>query len=107
LPNSWEVTSDSIAAYIAEKLEAANLLLIKDVDGIFTDDPKKNTHSELFEQLTIKALIDMENKNCTDSYLPKILKTLKINCHIINGSYPDRLETTLNKQKTIGTTIST
>ncbi|MDR2699484.1 MAG: hypothetical protein LBC12_01480 [Nitrososphaerota archaeon] len=108
LPNSWEVTSDSIAAYITKKLETTKLLLIKDVDGIFTDNPKENKHSKLFEQLTIKKLSEMKNKTCTDTYLPKILETFhKINCHIINGHYPNRIEATLNKQKTTSTTIST
>jgi aspartokinase-like uncharacterized kinase len=107
LPNSWEVTSDSIAAYIAEKLDATKVVLIKDVDGIFTEDPKKNIHAKLLEQITTKELTEMKKENCTDAYLPKILETFKINCHIINGFYPDRIETSLNKQKPIGTTIST
>ena len=106
LPNSWEVTSDSIATYIAKKFEAKKLLLIKDVDGIFTDDPKKNTHTELFEHITTKELVKMKNKTCVDTYLPELLNALKIDCHIVNGFYPARVEAALNKQKTIGTKIS-
>lgn len=106
LPNSWEVTSDSIAAYIAEQLEAEKILLIKDVDGIFTDNPKKNTHAKLLEHITIEELLEMKNKTCIDPYLPKLLRTLKINCHIINGLHPDRVEAAVNKQKTMGTVIS-
>ncbi|MDR2719388.1 MAG: hypothetical protein LBC03_01100 [Nitrososphaerota archaeon] len=106
LPNSWEVTSDSIATYIAKKIEAETLLLIKNVDGIFTDDPKKNTHAKLFEYITTKELAKMKNKTCVDTYLPEFLNTLKIDCHIVNGFYPNRVETTLNKQKTISTKIS-
>jgi aspartokinase-like uncharacterized kinase len=105
LPKTWETTSDSIAAYIAKKLEAEKLLLIKNVDGIFTDDPKKNVHAKLLEHLTIKELFEMKNKNCIDAYLPKLLKALKINCYIVNGFYPERIEATLNKQKTTSTTI--
>jgi len=106
LPKSWEVTSDSIAAYIAKRLEATKLLLIKDVDGVFTDDPKKNMQAKLFEHLTSEKLVEMQNKTCVDTYFPKLFKQLKINCHIINGFYPDRVEAVLNKQKTLNTTIS-
>jgi aspartokinase-like uncharacterized kinase len=106
LPKSWEVTSDSIAVYIAEKLGTKNVLLLKDVEGIFTEDPRINPQAKLFEHLTIKELAEMENKTCTDAYLPKLLDTLKMDCHIINGLYPNRVETALNKQKTIGTIIS-
>ena len=51
LENSWQVTSDSIAAYLCGKLGLKELILITDVDGIFTSDPKKdpnvgaNSHS--------------------------------------------------------------
>lgn len=33
LPHSWDITSDSIAAYIAGALEASELILLKPVDG--------------------------------------------------------------------------
>jgi 5-(aminomethyl)-3-furanmethanol phosphate kinase len=33
LPHSWDITSDSIAAYIAGVLEASELILLKPVDG--------------------------------------------------------------------------
>jgi aspartokinase-like uncharacterized kinase len=38
LPHSWEVTSDSIAAFIAGALDAARLVLIKPMDGGETVD---------------------------------------------------------------------
>jgi aspartokinase-like uncharacterized kinase len=106
LPTSWEITSDSIAAYIAEKLEAEKLLLLKDVDGIFTDNPKKNVQATLLEHLTVNELSKMKNETCVDNYLSTLLKTFKINCHIVNGFYPERIEAILNKQKTTNTLIS-
>ncbi len=41
LENSWNVTSDSIAAYLAKGIKCTNLILITDVDGLFTKDPRK------------------------------------------------------------------
>ena len=52
LPNSWDVTSDSIAAYIAGKIWAERLLLVKDVDGVYTEDPKGNPKAKLLPHLT-------------------------------------------------------
>jgi aspartokinase-like uncharacterized kinase len=106
LPKSWEVTSDTIAVYIAKKFEAKNLILVKDVDGLFTCDPKQNAQAKLLEHITIEELSEMKNKTCVDTYLPKLFKTHKINCQIINGLYPDRVEAALNKQKTPSTTIN-
>jgi aspartokinase-like uncharacterized kinase len=34
LPHSWEVTSDSIAAFVAGALDAARLILIKPSSGL-------------------------------------------------------------------------
>jgi aspartokinase-like uncharacterized kinase len=107
LPNSWEVTSDTISAFVAEKLVADNLILVKDVDGVFADDPKKNGQLLLLEQLTVEELLEMKSNSCTDAYLPKLLKVFsKTKCHIINGFYPKRIENILNKQKATGTIIS-
>jgi len=41
LKPSWDVTSDSIAVYIASLLLAKKLILVTDVDGIFTEDPER------------------------------------------------------------------
>jgi aspartokinase-like uncharacterized kinase len=38
LPNSWQVTSDSIAAWVAGLAGARRLVLLKSVDGLFADD---------------------------------------------------------------------
>ncbi|MBS7618318.1 amino acid kinase [Candidatus Bathyarchaeota archaeon] len=51
LENSWRITSDSIAAFIAAKARAQNLILAKDVDGIFTKDPKIYTDAVLIGKL--------------------------------------------------------
>ncbi|MDX3924559.1 MAG: dihydroneopterin aldolase [Shinella sp.] len=38
IPQSWDVTSDSLAAWLARRLGAARLLLIKQVDPRFPED---------------------------------------------------------------------
>jgi 5-(aminomethyl)-3-furanmethanol phosphate kinase len=105
LPNSWDVTSDSIATYIAGKTWAERLVLIKNVDGVYTEDPKANPNVKLLPHLTTDELAGLK-KTCVDAFLPKLLKQLDIDCFIVNGLYPERVEAALNGKKTVGTLIS-
>ena len=41
LPASWQVTSDSIAAWVADRAGAGRLVLVKAVDGLFADWPPR------------------------------------------------------------------
>jgi len=102
LPHSWEVTSDSIAAYFAEKLQAQKLILVKDVDGIYTHDPKKFPETEIKLLRTIKLSSDVLStlpSCCIDTYLPSLLRQYQRACFIVNGFYPERLEKILRNEK--------
>lgn len=57
LEHSWDVTSDSMAAYMAGVLKAEKLVLVTDVDGIYEDNPRKNPDAKLVKQLTVKQLL--------------------------------------------------
>ncbi len=56
LENSWDVTSDSIAVYIANQLHIKKVILVTDVDGIFTRDPKKYSDAKLICKISAKQL---------------------------------------------------
>ena len=102
LPHSWEVTSDSIAAYFAEMLQAQKLILIKDVDGIYTQDPKKVPEKEIKFLKSIDLSSDLLSTLptcCIDMYLPSLLKQYQRSCYIVNGIYPERLEKILRNEK--------
>jgi aspartokinase-like uncharacterized kinase len=106
LENSWEVTSDSIAAHIASRLDAEKVLLITDVDGIFTADPKKVQDAKLISQLTAQQLLAMNKRTSVDAYLPKLLLKLKLKCYIVNGLNPERVEAILDGHKTVCTVVA-
>jgi hypothetical protein len=96
LPHSWNITSDSISAYVAKTLRAEKLILLKDVDGIYTDDPKKTKDASLIEKVTTSELIDtMTKQTCIDKMLPKVLRYSRVKTHIVNGLFPERLESIL------------
>jgi 5-(aminomethyl)-3-furanmethanol phosphate kinase len=105
LPNSWEITSDSIAVYFAGQVGACRIVLITDVDGIFTKDPRKFVDAKLISMLSAKKLESFEERTSVDKYLPKLLSETKIECYVINGLYPKRIEDIFDHKKTICTLI--
>jgi aspartokinase-like uncharacterized kinase len=106
LKNSWDVTSDSIAAYVAGRLHAEKLILVTDVDGIFTSDPKTHLDAVLMEQLSVEALLKVEQRTSVDRFLPKLLVDAGFDCYVVNGRYPDRIEAVLAAQQATCTFIS-
>ena len=106
LKNSWDVTSDSIAAYVASRLQAAKLILVTDVDGIFTKDPKKNEDATLIPRLSAEELLKLNARTSVDRFLPKLLLEAPVDCYVVNGKYPERIEAILAGQQATYTLIS-
>jgi len=105
LENSWDVTSDSIAAYVASRLRAAKVILVTDVDGIFTEDPKKHADATLIERLSAEELLKLKQRTSVDRYLPKLLLESPIDCYVVNGKHPERIEAILAGQQATCTLI--
>jgi len=91
LAHSWDVTSDSIAAYVAGRLGVKTLILAKDVDGIFDRDPKRFRNAKLIGELSAEDLVKLGRKTCVDLTLPRLLKEEKLDCYVVNGRFPERL----------------
>ena len=105
LENSWDVTSDSIATFVALQSRAAKVLLVTDVDGIFTKDPKKHSDAELIPMFESEKLLKLARRTSVDKFLPKLLLKTQIDCYVVNGKYPERLEAILAGQETVCTRI--
>jgi len=103
LPHSWQVTSDSIAAWVAGELQVPLLILLKDVDGLYSADPKSDETSELLLQIEIEEL--PPHPGGLDAYLPVILAKHKLKTWVINGRRPQRLADLLHTGHTLGTCI--
>ena len=106
LENSWDVTSDTIAAYIADKLHAKKLVLVTDVDGIFSQDPKQNVDTKLIEELSAEELLGWNRRTSVDKTLPKMILETKIDCYVVNGKYPERLGLILENKRTVCTHVT-
>src|SRR5659263_383753 len=94
LPHNWDVTSDTIAAWVALKL-GARYIKLTDVDGIYLG-------GMLQKELRADEIIGKET--CVDAELPIFLMRHKINCEIINGNSPGSLINAL-KGNIFGTVV--
>lgn len=105
LEHSWDVTSDTIAAYIAGLLNTGKLILVKDVDGVFTEDPKVNKDARLIETLRVEGLLSLDKRTCLDKHLPMFLQGKLLECYVVNGKFPERLGKILRGERVVGTRI--
>jgi len=102
LPASWDVTSDSIAAWVADWAGAGRLILIKDVDGLFADWPPRG---EPLARLTVAELAALPAGG-VDAYLPTALAGAPFETWVIGGRAPGRLVELLERGTTVGTRIA-
>ncbi|MBW9221192.1 hypothetical protein KKP91_03205 [Methanothermococcus sp. SCGC AD-155-M21] len=99
LPNSWEVTSDSVAAYISKLLKLNKLIIVTDVDGIYDRYPE----GKLLNTINAKFI---KGFTSVDSYLKKLLLKHSMECFVVNGKYPNRVINILKNNKDIYTKIT-
>jgi len=102
LPHSWDVTSDTIAAWIAHQAHCRRLVLLKDVDGLLTAEDR-NPSGRLIAEMTVEQLA--KHSGGADEYLAHFLASVDQETWIINGLYPERLIALLGTGHTTGTRI--
>ena len=83
---SWDVTSDSIAAYVAHLLNA-NLFIVTDVNGIYTQEPDE-PGSTFISKIDAKTLLTFQESSI-DVMLPSLLLEFGTNCYVVNGKCPE------------------
>ena len=99
LPNSWQVTSDSLAAWIAGRVGAPRFVLLKDVDGLF----QNSVTDRIYDVLSVAALAT--HRGGVDETLAAVLAGLDLETWVINGRQPERLAQLLATGATVGTRI--
>ncbi len=105
LENSWDLTSDSIATYLAGRLQASKVLLVTDVDGIYSDNPKTTPEAELIKSVSASQLVALNKRTSVDRALPKLLLKASIDCFVVNGLFPERIAAILDGRETVCTMI--
>jgi aspartokinase-like uncharacterized kinase len=99
LPESWDVTSDSIAAWVAGRIGAGRLVLVKGVDGLYADWPPRGVP---LARLTVAELAALRTGG-VDAYLPTLLEGARFETWVIG---PTRLTELLEGGTTVGTRIA-
>ena len=102
LPASWQVTSDSIAAWVAGRAGAGRLVLVKEVDGLFAQWP---AHGEPIARMTAAELGALRPAG-VDEHLPAVLERASFETWVISGRDPERLVELLERGATVGTRIA-
>ncbi len=99
LPKTWDVTSDSIAAFLASRLNA-RLLLAKTVDGVIDPFPG----GKLLREVSADDLLRLQSSP-VDAYLPLFLSAHRMDAWLANGLFPERLESIVKGQDTVASHI--
>jgi len=101
LPHLWQVTSDTIAAWIAHSAHCRRLVLLKNVDGLMSSAAADS--SDLIPELTAAQLA--QHVGGVDEHLSRYLCSVNLEAWIVNGLHPERLSELLEANHTTGTRI--
>jgi len=96
LEHSWDVTSDTIAAWIASRI-GAELVKVTDVDGVFDQD-------RLVRSIDAQCLEKM-GETCVDRSLPRFLMRHRMDCRVVNGRHTSRIIDSIEGRAVVGTHI--
>lgn len=100
LEHSWDVTSDSIATYIAHLIDA-KLLIVTNVDGIYTREPSFED-AKFINEIDANKLLSF-GETSVDASLSRLLIKFGSNCYVVNGKFPKRvlsiIDTSINNIK--------
>jgi 5-(aminomethyl)-3-furanmethanol phosphate kinase len=103
LPESWEVTSDAIAAWIAVRAGARRLVLVKGVPALHGRDP-----SAPIRRITPARLTELQRDGRAggvDGHLATVLRGAALEAWVVGGDDPARLTELLDTGTTTGTRL--
>ncbi|OPY35951.1 MAG: Uridylate kinase [Methanoregula sp. PtaU1.Bin051] len=107
-------TTDAVAAVLAERVGAAVFINVTSVDGIYTEDPKKNPHAARFDRLAPKELLEIVGQtalgagsnNVLDIVAARVVERSGIPLVVLDGREPKNLSGAILKGKYRGTVVS-
>jgi len=102
LPHSFDVTSDSIAAWIALEANIRQCVLVKDTDGLCRTDPRQDPAAR---PQPVMSLAELAACRGVDRHLPGLLAGSGLDLWAVCGERPERLAELLATGHTIGTRV--
>jgi len=107
------ITTDAVAALVAERVKADLLVKGTDQDGVYNKDPRKHADAVKLDQLSFDELSNVfsENKHkagmhqIVDPEAVKVLKRGRMKLVVVNGFKPANILAAVNGEK-VGTVIN-
>jgi len=107
------ITTDTVAALVAERVNADLLLKGTDQDGIYDKDPKKHTDAKKLDHLNFDELQNVFAETAhkagihqiIDPEAVKVLKRKRVKLVVVNGFKPENILSALNGER-IGTVVN-
>ncbi len=99
--------TDAGCLILAECFGCKTVTLVKDVDGLYDSDPKKNPNAEFIPEITVSELEARNLKTLPfDEVLVDILKTSRLvkQFQVINGTKPELIKAAINGEH-VGTIV--
>ena len=106
------ITTDAVAALVAEHVNADLLVKGTDQDGIYDKDPRKNPDAVKLDKLSFDVLQNVLSETThkagmhqiIDPEAVKVLKRKRVKLIVVNGFEPENILAALKGQK-VGTTV--
>lgn len=107
------ITTDAVAALVAERIDAALLVKGTDQDGVYNKDPRKYDDASKLDSLSLEELAGIFEQNVhkagmhqiIDPEAIKVLKRKHLKLIVVNGFKPENIRAAVNGEN-IGTVIS-
>ena len=97
-------TTDTAASLRAAEIEADMVIKSTRVDGVYSDDPEKNSNAELYEKLTYKNILD-DKLTVMDLTAITLCEENNMPIRVFNGTKDGNIFKVLSGEN-LGTTIS-
>jgi len=104
-------STTAVAALLAEAVKAVKLVIATDVEGLYTEDPKKSPKATLMRRVSIREVIDVlklewepGSYKLLDLVALRVIERSKIPTCIVNGLEPQNIEKVI-KGEEVGTLI--
>ena len=107
-------TTDTVATLLAERIGATKLINATSVDGVYSDDPKKDPNAKKFDRMSYDEAISLALEKSIgagpnvfmDLTALNIAKRSKIKIYVTSGLDLNEYENIILNGKTKGTLIS-
>lgn len=107
------ITTDGVAAELAEAVGASRLVNATSVDGVYTSDPRVDPRASRFDRMSYDELIDIAGKPTgragptivIDPHAARVMKRARIPVYVVQGRDLESLEGAITGGEFVGTII--